>query len=126
MSIPYRDFVRNYRKQQKIDKAALFSSDKCLDAITDFIKKVGEMEPVAEKIVFEAIRNCESREGMESNGRIFKDYLEAVTPREAAELKQLGWSDSRIAELDEGEKASIIRNKMTPESAKEETSNNAD
>ena len=43
---------------------------------------------------------------------------EEVTPEEA-QLKKLGWSDSRIAELDEAERASILRNKITPESAKE-------
>ncbi len=43
-----------------------------------------------------------------------------ATP-EVIQLKGLGWSDSRIAELDAGERASIIRNNITPESAKEIT-----
>ncbi len=45
---------------------------------------------------------------------------EKVTPApEVTQLKALGWSDARIAELDQEERASIIRNKITPEAAKE-------
>lgn len=42
----------------------------------------------------------------------------AIAP-EVTQLKQLGWSEQRIAELDAGERASIIRHKITPEAAKE-------
>jgi len=41
--------------------------------------------------------------------------------QEVTQLKELGWSDSRIAELDQAERASIIRNKITPEGALEVT-----
>jgi len=41
------------------------------------------------------------------------------TTPEVTQLRDLGWADSRIAELDKAERDSIIRHKMTPESALE-------
>ena len=67
-------------RQQRIDEKLLFSVDKCLEEVVSFMKAAGKMEPVAEKISIEALRNCESREGMLSNRKIFKDYLAKDNP----------------------------------------------
>ena len=72
----HRDFLKG-RRQQKINKAELFNIDACLEKIKEFIVAVGTMEPIASKIVLEAMGNCRGAEGMESNRRIFKDYLES-------------------------------------------------
>ena len=73
----HRDFIKSNR-QQKIDRENLYCSERCLEEIIAFMKKVIKGEPIAEKIAMEAIVRCDSREGMITNRRFYQDYLEAV------------------------------------------------
>ncbi len=71
-SKPHRDFIQSHRQQK------IYSSESCLDEIIAFMKAVVKGEHLAEKIAMEAIVRCDSREGMLTNRRFFRDYLEAV------------------------------------------------
>lgn len=70
----HRDFIKDYRRQQKI-----YTPEQCIQELIDFMKKVVKGEPIAEKIAMESIIRCDSREGMLTNRRFFKDYLEETT-----------------------------------------------
>ena len=77
-SVPYRDFVRNHRRQQKINRLlTTFTAEDCVKEILGFVTAVGTMTLETSQIVLEAIPRCTEplSIGMLTNRKIFKEYL---------------------------------------------------
>jgi len=112
-----KDFPEGYNNLESIKGDVIYQAGENYYKLTsaglqwitnpELIKSLREATPIKEVIA-----------SFESQAFMKAKPVTPTTP-EVTQLKELGWSDARIAELDAGERASIIRNKITPEAAKE-------